>query len=182
MGDQGCLYIFGDRPDQDRLFTSLDPLLKARVDPSDVVQQTLLNAHRAAAQFRGSSDEELVRWLKQILINELAMQLRDNLRARRDVTREKSIEQAIEVSSLRLDRLLETNDKSPESAAASNERAFKIGKAMEALPSLQREAIELHYWHQHSLQEIADLQQKSKSSVAGAIRRGLRALQAKLNE
>ena len=79
----------------------LDPLLKTRVDPSDVVQQTLLNAHRAAAQFRGTTDEELVRWLKQILINELALKLRDNLRSRRDVTREKSIGQAIKVSSLR---------------------------------------------------------------------------------
>ncbi|XZE52261.1 sigma-70 family RNA polymerase sigma factor [Planctomycetaceae bacterium SH139] len=158
----------------------LDPLLQRRVDPSDVVQQTLLNAHRAASQFRGETDEELAGWLKQILINELARHWRDNLRAKRDVSQEVSIGQAIDASSLRLAKLFSEDNANAESTAASNERALLIGKAMETLPNLQREAIELHYWHQHSLQEIADLQQKSKSAVAGAIRRGLKTLRGQL--
>ena len=51
---------------------------------------------------------------------------------------------------------------------------------MARLPDLQREAIELHYWHHHSLQDIADRQDKSKSAVAGAIRRGLKTLKSEL--
>lgn len=159
----------------------LDPMLKARVDPSDVVQQTLLQAHRAADQFRGKTDAELAGWLRQILANELAHQLRDNRRARRDVTREQSIQQALEASSVRLERLLAADGPAPDTLADRNERVLRIAKAMASLPDLQREAIELHYWHHRSLQQIADCQNKSKSAVAGAIRRGLKRLQSELS-
>jgi DNA-directed RNA polymerase specialized sigma24 family protein len=45
----------------------LDPRLRAKLDDSDLVQQTLLQAHRAIGQFRGSTAEELAGWLRQIL-------------------------------------------------------------------------------------------------------------------
>ena len=58
----------------------LNPMLKDRVDPSDIVQQTLLQAHRAAEQYRGSCDAELAGWLRKILSNELAHQFRETRR------------------------------------------------------------------------------------------------------
>ncbi len=159
----------------------LDPMLKQRIDPSDIIQQTLLNAHRAASQFRGGSDAEFAGWLKQTLVRELARQMRDQGRASRDVSREKSLHESLEASSLRLEQLLVDDTAAPDSLASRNERALRIARALESLPDTQRDAIELHYWHHHSLQEIADLQQKSKSTVAGAIRRGLKALLSQLD-
>jgi RNA polymerase sigma-70 factor (ECF subfamily) len=50
----------------------LDPDLRHRVDPSDIVQQTLLEAHQKRTQFRGGSDAELAAWLRQILVHNLA--------------------------------------------------------------------------------------------------------------
>ena len=154
----------------------LNPMLKNRVDPSDIVQQTLLQAHRAADQYRGSSDAELAGWLRQILTNELAHQLRDNRRAKRDVTRERSIQQSVDASSLKLERFLTADAPAPDAVADRNERAIRVATALTELPDAQRETIELHYWHHWTLQQIADHQGKSKSAVAGAIRRGLKQL------
>lgn len=158
----------------------LDPMLKARVDPSDVVQQTLLQAHRAADQFRGTTDEEFAGWLRQILANELAHLFRDHRRAKRDVFRERSFQQSVEDSAVRLEILLVADGIGPDAVVDRNDRAVQIGKAMESLTDAQREAIESHYWHGHSLQQIADFQDKSKSAVADAIHRGLKRLRREL--
>src|SRR5438045_8153147 len=80
----------------------LDPRLRAKVDPSDVVQQTLLQAHQAWGQFPGGSDLELGQWLRQILSRNLSHIGRDLRRARRDLDRECSLEAGLEESGSRL--------------------------------------------------------------------------------
>src|SRR5579871_5640145 len=46
--------------------------LKAKVDASDLVQQTLLEAHRGMANFRGTTEGEWLGWLKRILVHNAA--------------------------------------------------------------------------------------------------------------
>src|SRR5437763_13056599 len=50
--------------------------LQGKADPADLVQETFLKAHRDLALFRGRSEAELVRWLRQILAANLAMLVR----------------------------------------------------------------------------------------------------------
>ena len=64
----------------------LDPRLYGKVDPSDLVQQTLLKAHQALHQYRGSTSAEEAAWLRQILARTLANAVRDLARAKRDIT------------------------------------------------------------------------------------------------
>src|SRR5262245_54587936 len=87
--------------------------LKSKIDASDIVQQTLLQAHQARADFRGQSDAELRAWLRQILTRNLIHASRDFGRGKRDVSRERSIEAALEASSMRVDGWLAANQSSP---------------------------------------------------------------------
>src|SRR5205809_710127 len=77
----------------------IDPRLRGKVDPSDIVQETLLLAHAKQEQFRGQGDAELAAWLRQILANQLAQALRHYTRQRRDVALEQSLAVAVEESS-----------------------------------------------------------------------------------
>src|SRR5690349_9736079 len=61
---------------------------RGRLDHSDVVQETFLNAHQAFAEFRGNSEAELLTWLRTILARDLARLMRRHRRQRRDVRRE----------------------------------------------------------------------------------------------
>jgi RNA polymerase sigma-70 factor (ECF subfamily) len=73
--------------------------LQAKLDPSDVVQQTLLETHQAMDQFRGRSTAELAAWLRPIL----AHAARDLGRCKPDVNRERSLEAALDESSSRVE-------------------------------------------------------------------------------
>src|SRR5438132_10382847 len=46
--------------------------LQGKLDASDLVQETFLDAHRQFAQFQGASEPQFVRWLRQILAGKVA--------------------------------------------------------------------------------------------------------------
>ena len=51
--------------------TSLDAAVRAKADPSDMVQETLIKAHANFGQFQGSTEADLIAWLRQILANNI---------------------------------------------------------------------------------------------------------------
>jgi RNA polymerase sigma-70 factor (ECF subfamily) len=159
----------------------LDPRLKSKLDPSDLVQQTLLQAHQAIGNFRGRSAGELAAWLRQILAHNLAHAVRDFGGGKRDVARELATERGLDESSNRLERWLAADQSSPSARAAKNEDLLRLAKALEGLPDAQREAIELHYWQEWSLDEIGGHMGKTSAAIAGLLHRGLRCLRTKLS-
>jgi RNA polymerase sigma-70 factor (ECF subfamily) len=154
----------------------LDPRLRARVEASDLVQQTLLQAYAARAQFRGQTDAEWTAWLRQILARNLLHAMRDLGRARRDVSRERSLEAALDHSSARLEAWLAAEQSSPSQQAMRNEEALRLAEALDRLPEAQREALILQHWHGCSLAEIGEHLGRTPAAVAGLIKRGLKQL------
>src|SRR5687767_11082535 len=66
--------------------TQLVANVRGRVSPSDVVQDTLLEAHRDFLAFRGGSQNEFLAWLRKILVNNLSRVVEQHLMAdKRDV-------------------------------------------------------------------------------------------------
>lgn len=160
----------------------LDPRLRDKLDPSDVVQQTLLDAHQKQEQFRGQTEAEKAAWLRQILARNLVDALRAFGRAKRDVARERSLHVAMEQSSQRLEAWLAAEQSSPSQKLDRHERAVQLANALAALPEAQREALVLQHWHGFSLAEIGQHMGRSPAAVAGLIKRGLRQLRGLLKE
>jgi RNA polymerase sigma-70 factor (ECF subfamily) len=162
--------------------TQLDPRLRPRVDPSDIVQQSLLEAHACSGQFRGTTSGELAAWLRRILAHNLANAVRDVSRAKRDIAREQSLEDAIEQSSARLEAWLQAEQASPSENAEHNERLFQLAGALAQLPEAQRQAVELRHIQGLTLDDIATVMDRTQPAVAGLLHRGLTRLREILQE
>lgn len=153
---------------------------QAKIGASDVVQQTLLEAHRAAAQFRGTSTAARAAWLRQILARNIASVARDLGRAKRDFRRERSLERLMEESTSNFAAVLADPQPSPSQRASREETTVEIARALDALPANQREAVVLRHFEGRSLEEIAGQLDCSTAAVAGLIYRGLKALRGKI--
>jgi len=160
----------------------LAPQLRGKLDPSDAVQQTLLQAYQALDQFRGQSEAEWAAWLRQILARNLAQALRDFGRAKRDQAREQSLQAAMDASSARLEAWLAADQSSPSQQAERGEQALRLAEALEQLPEAQREALVLQHWQGLSLAEIGAHLGRSPEAVAGLIKRGLKQLRGLMEE
>jgi RNA polymerase sigma-70 factor (ECF subfamily) len=156
--------------------------LAPKLDASDIVQQTLLQAHRARQEFRGRAPAEMAAWLRQILAHNLAHAARDHGRQKRDAAREVSLAAALNNSSARLEAWLAADQSSPSDRAERNDQLLRVAAALELLPDDQREAVELHYWQGWTLAAVAEHQGRSAASVAGLVHRGLAKLRSQLGE
>jgi RNA polymerase sigma-70 factor, ECF subfamily len=159
----------------------LNPRLRTKLDASDVVQQTLLEAHAAADQFRGQSTAEVAAWLRQILARNLANLGRDFTRAKRDVRREAAPPTDPDASDARL-QALAAGISSPSLHADRSEQLIRLAAALQQLPPAQREAVELRYLAALPLAAIAERTGKSAAAVAGLLHRGLARLRELLRE
>jgi len=150
--------------------------LRVKLDPSDLVQQTLLRAHEKRGQFRGQTEAEFASWLRQILANQLAKAVRRFATGARDVALERSLETALDESSSRLEAWLAADYASPSEHAAHNEQLLRLARALAALPEDQRRAIELHYIKGAPLAEVGKQLGRGNRAVAGLVFRGLKNL------
>jgi RNA polymerase sigma-70 factor (ECF subfamily) len=154
----------------------LRPRMQARLDASDLVQQTLLDAHQKQAQFRGESEGERLAWLKQILANNLADAVRGMARAKRDVNRERPLEHEVAGSFSRVEGWLAAVQSSPSQQTVRAEELVRLADGLATLPPAQRDAIVLHHLQGQTLAEVGRQLDKTPAAVAGLLHRGLKQL------
>ncbi len=155
--------------------------VRNKLDSSDLVQDALLRAYVARTQFQGTSSGEFAAWLRRILTNTLVDAERRYGRKKRDAAMEESCRETIEGSASRMLTLPAREQTSPSGYVARRERELMLAAALEALPEDPRTAVELRYLGDWSLVEIAARMNRTKPSVAGLLRRGLRDLRGRLH-
>jgi len=150
--------------------TQLDQRLRRRVDPSDLVQETLLAAHRDFGQFRGRTEREFLAWLRQILINSLHHTVEMHVKSKmRDIRCEVSIEQAgiaLDRSAVNLGYALADPGPSPSATARQREQAVLLADQLAKLRPEYREVIVLRNLQGLAFDEIAARMDRK----AGAVR------------
>jgi RNA polymerase sigma-70 factor (ECF subfamily) len=160
----------------------LDHRLQAKLDASDIVQQTLLQAHENRRQFRGQTDAEMAGWLRTILANTLAAAARRFGAEARDLGRERSLEDSLAQSSARLEGWLAAKQSSPSQRVQRIEELVRLANAMTRLPADQREVIEQHHLKGRPIAEVAKTMERTKPAVMGLLFRGQKKLRALLEE
>lgn len=130
--------------------------LQARVSPSDVVQETLLRAHRHFGQFRGQTERELIAWLREILLNCLAKFIERHVHAaKRDVRREVAFDSFSEAvaSSAQVRRPSEQIGNG--SRLVLQESAGQLTQLLNRLPEHYREVLVLRNLQGLSFEQVA---------------------------
>jgi RNA polymerase sigma-70 factor (ECF subfamily) len=157
--------------------------LQGKVDPSDLVQETFLAAQRDFAMFRGGSEAELVKWLRQIFAARLADLVRRYVTARsRDVRLEQELAAELDESASGWDLQFLCPRQSPSESAVRREQAVLLADALSRLPAHYSEVIILRHLESCPFAEVAARMQRTLKSVEGLWVRALAALREALEK
>jgi RNA polymerase sigma-70 factor, ECF subfamily len=127
----------------------LTPALWAKIAPSDIVQDTLLEAGRDFPRFHGGNEEELLVWLGAILRNNVANVRRHFETAKREVDREIPLEELPRVE------MPPDQTESPSRQAQAHEQDEQLEKALRQLPEHYRQVLRMHTTDGLSFVQIA---------------------------
>jgi RNA polymerase sigma-70 factor (ECF subfamily) len=143
----------------------LPPDLQAKLGASDVVQDTFLEAQRDFGQFQGGSREELLAWLRQILLHNLA-----NVGRQFRETGKRQIQREIVLGGDPTKELLEgvaDDGSTPSAHAVRQEQDDALKQALAQLPKSERDVIEWRTYERCTFEEIGRRLERS----AGAARK-----------
>lgn len=143
----------------------LDQRIRGKLDPSDLVQETFLEAHRDFRQFRGTTEAELMGWLRTILSRNMANQIRHFGTRQRDVRLERRLGDELDRSSAAMDRALVAAGSTPSQSAMRREKAILLANALERLPPDYRDVLVLRHLEGLSLREVAARMDRTVNSV-----------------
>jgi RNA polymerase sigma-70 factor (ECF subfamily) len=140
--------------------------LRGKADPLDLVQETFLAAQTNFRKFRGSTEAELLGWLRQILAAKLVNLMRRYLGAkRRDVRLERQLQVELDHSSQVLDRGLAARQSTPSQHVVRLEQGTRLAAAISRLPEDYREVIILRHLQELPFAEVASRMGRTVDSV-----------------
>jgi RNA polymerase sigma-70 factor (ECF subfamily) len=156
----------------------MHPRLQGRVDASDVIQETFIEAARVLNNGQQNQDIPVYLWLRRLANQKLIQAHRQHLQAAgRDARREQAQAGQPEASSVSIARFLIGNFTSPSLQAVRQERESSLQQALEKMDPLDREVLALRHFEQLSGPESAEILGISHDAVKKRYIRALEKLQ-----
>jgi len=153
----------------------LPPEIRAKVAPSDVVQETAIDMHRDFARFAGTTADELFAWLREILrYNLIDVVRRDRAAIRRETDRD-----AVRSTSDFVGNIPVVT-RTPAGSAIRREDAAALAAAMARLAPADREVLEMRHWQGMTFVAMAPLLGRSEEAVRKMWYRAVGRLRAEL--
>jgi RNA polymerase sigma-70 factor (ECF subfamily) len=148
--------------------------LQGKVDTSDLVQETFLEAHRHFRNFEGTDEPQFTCWLRRILAGRVAHLVRHYFGTQgRDIRLEEELAVEMDHSSRMFGHELAASVSSPSAQAAKREQAVLLADALERLPPDYRDVLILRHLESLTFPEVARRMGKTQDSVEKLWLRGL---------
>ncbi len=160
--------------------TNVETWMRAKVDASDLVQQTMLEAYQGFQDFEGKTEAEWLGWLKQILAHNTHDFIRKFRAAKRDVKREVRMQTSPGESSPGID--LSAQLQTPSQFMIQNEREIELANAIAQLSEDYQEVIQLRNLQRLPFDEVAERMGRSRGAVQMLWARALKQLQETLSQ
>ena len=154
-------------------------LLNRRLGVSDVVQQTLMEAHQNFRQFTGGEHSELRAWLGRILQCNIINAIRDHLYTQK---RALALERPLNSVADGNGAAVPCRTSTPSLRASQIEESLRLLDQLDRLPADQAAAVRMRHMECRSIAEIADELNRSKTAAAGLVKRGMEKLRQQLRE
>jgi RNA polymerase sigma-70 factor (ECF subfamily) len=135
----------------------LDQRLAARLDPSDVVQEALLDAAHELSDYLKERPMAFYPWIRRIAWEHLVKLQRRHLRDKRSVMREQGRLVLPDESADELAKHLVASGTSPTKHLVREELRNRVSEALARLSEGDREVLLMRYVEQMSLGEIASI-------------------------
>jgi len=145
----------------------MDTRLRGRIDPSDVVQEALAEAHQHLDGYLDDRPLPFFLWLRKLTCNHLVDLYRQHVVAqKRSVLREEVSHPALpDESAVELADRLAADSTSPSSAAQQGELRLRVLTLLQELSDNDREILTLRYLEGLTVEEIAAVLDLSVSAV-----------------
>lgn len=135
----------------------MDTRVRARVDPSDVVQEALTTATKDLPEYLRTQPIPFYPWLRRIAWNSLLHQHERHIDAqKRSVRRERHREHGLsDQSTMLIARLFDPRAASPSAAMSKAEQQQRVRAALGRLPEVEQEVLLQRYVERLSIREVA---------------------------
>jgi RNA polymerase sigma-70 factor (ECF subfamily) len=159
----------------------LDPAIQGKLGASDVVQETMLTAQHAIGNFRGSTHEEMLGWLRGILLNDLLEAGRSYRgTAMRNIGREVPIDGDSRLNQPPID--VRSDRETPSVRAAETELETVLYSAMSRLSEEHQQVLRLRNWQQLSFADIGTEMNRTADAARKLWSRAVMQLQRELGD